>query len=67
VTNLGYLFTNGLQRRIVPEVLTGVLAVVVVAVIVDLLLIGAGRLLLPWQRTVNRRAHHTPTLTTAMS
>lgn len=67
VTNLGYLFTNGLQRRIVPEVLTGVLAVVVVAVIVDLLLIGAGRLLLPWQRTVNRRAHHTPTLTAAMS
>ena len=27
ITNLGYLFTNGLQRRIIPEVLAGVVAV----------------------------------------
>ncbi|WP_460776379.1 ABC transporter permease [Microbacterium sp. GXF7504] len=50
ITNLGYLFTNGLQRRIVPEVLTGVLAVVIVALLVDLLLVMAGRLLMPWTR-----------------
>ncbi|WP_309127230.1 ABC transporter permease subunit [Microbacterium sp.] len=50
VENLGYLFTNGLQRRIVPEVLAGVVAVVVMALIVDALLVLAGRMLMPWTR-----------------
>lgn len=50
VTNLGYLFTNGLQRRIIPEVLAGVLAVVVVALVIDLLLMLAGRAAMPWTR-----------------
>ncbi|TXK17144.1 ABC transporter permease [Homoserinibacter sp. GY 40078] len=48
VDNLGYLFTNGLQRRIVPEVLAGVVAVTVIALIVDGLLVLAGRMLMPW-------------------
>lgn len=52
ITNLGYLFTNGLQRRILPEVLAGVLAVVILAVFIDLLLLLAGRLVLPWTRRV---------------
>lgn len=51
VTNLGYLFTNGLQRRIIPEVLAGVLAVVVIALIIDLLLLLAGRAIMPWTRS----------------
>ncbi|WP_308493478.1 ABC transporter permease [Microbacterium terrisoli] len=50
VTNLGYLFTNGLQRRIVLEVLAGIVAVMVIALIIDLLLVIAGRLLMPWAR-----------------
>jgi osmoprotectant transport system permease protein len=50
VQNLGYLFTNGSQRRIIPEVLAGVIAVVVIAVLIDLLLIAAGRVLMPWNR-----------------
>lgn len=50
VTNLGYLFTNGLQRRIIPEVLAGIAAVVLITVIIDLLLVLAGRVLLPWAR-----------------
>ena len=50
VQNLGYLFTNGSQRRIIPEVLAGVVAVVVIAVLIDLLLVVAGRLLMPWNR-----------------
>ncbi len=56
VTNLGYLFTNGLQRRIIPEVLAGVVAVVVVALVIDLLLLLLGRALMPWTRaaTVTR-------------
>lgn len=48
VTNLGYLFTNGFQRRIVEEILAGVVAVALVALVVDLLLVLAGRVMLPW-------------------
>ncbi|WP_300269271.1 ABC transporter permease [Microbacterium sp.] len=50
VENLGYLFTNGLQRRIIAEVLAGVLAVVIIALIIDLLLLLAGRAIMPWAR-----------------
>ncbi|MDQ1178411.1 ABC transporter permease [Microbacterium sp. 20-116] len=62
IQNIGYLFTNGLQRRIIPEVFAGVIAVVVLALIIDLLLVVAGRLLMPWTRgtkTVSRQANRT--------
>lgn len=57
VQNLGYLFTNGFQRRIVAEVFAGVLAVVVIALLVDLLLVFIGRLAMPWlpRRSPTRR------------
>lgn len=50
VTNLGYLFTNGLQRRILEEVFAGVAAVVIVALVIDVLLVLAGRAIMPWTR-----------------
>ncbi|KQR90625.1 MULTISPECIES: ABC transporter permease [Microbacterium] len=50
VENLGYLFTNGLQRRITEEVLSGVVAVMVIALLIDALLVLGGRLLMPWAR-----------------
>lgn len=50
VNNLGYLFTNGLQRRIIAEVLAGVVAVVIIALVIDALLLLAGRALMPWTR-----------------
>ncbi|WP_426321114.1 ABC transporter permease [Microbacterium sp. E-13] len=50
VDNLGYLFTNGSQRRIIAEVFAGVAAVVLIAVIIDVLLMLAGRVLMPWTR-----------------
>ena len=50
IQNIGYLFTNGLQRRIIPEVFAGVVAVVVLALVIDLVLVIAGRLLMPWTR-----------------
>jgi len=59
VTNLGYLFTNGLQRRILEEVFAGVVAVVILALVIDVLLVLLGRLLMPWSRTarpIRRRA-----------
>ena len=55
VTNLGYLFTNGLQRRIIAEVFAGVIAVVVIALLIDLLLTLAGRALMPWTRATSTR------------
>lgn len=62
IQNIGYLFTNGLQRRIIPEVFAGVVAVVVLALVIDLLLVVAGRLLMPWTRqtkTVSRISNRT--------
>ena len=50
VNNLGYLFTNGFARRITEEVLVGVVAVALIALVVDLLLVLAGRLATPWLR-----------------
>ena len=52
IDNLGYLFTNGYQRQIVEEILAGVVAVVVIALLVDALLVLLGRAALPWTRTV---------------
>lgn len=48
VESLGYLFTNGSQRRIVPEILVGVIMVVLIALIIDFLLARVGRVLMPW-------------------
>ncbi len=59
VTNLGYLFTNGLQRRIIVEVFAGVVAVVVLALLIDLLLILLGRALMPWTRAASASARTT--------
>lgn len=57
VESLGYLFTNGFQRRIVPEILAGVVMVVLIALIVDFLLARLGRILMPWapRRVSDRR------------
>lgn len=56
VTNLGYLFENGLQRRIIAEVFAGVVAVVIIALLVDLVLLLLGRALMPWTRATSKTA-----------
>jgi len=48
VQSLGYFFTDGFQRRIIPEVLTGVVMTVVVALVFDGLLLLIGRMIMPW-------------------
>lgn len=48
VDSLGYLFTNGYQRKIVPEIFVGVVMIVVIALVVDFLLVLLGRALMPW-------------------
>jgi osmoprotectant transport system permease protein len=55
VQNLGYLFTNGSQRNIIPEIFAGVVAVVLIAVVVDALLMLGGRGAMPWTRRTRPR------------
>ena len=51
VRSLGYFFTDGSQRHIPLEVLTGVVLTMLVALIIDGLLVLLGRLVMPWTRS----------------
>ncbi|MDM4761791.1 ABC transporter permease [Galbitalea sp. SE-J8] len=51
---LGYLFTDGYSRDFPAEVLIGIVATLVIAVVFDLVIVAAGRILLPWQRPARR-------------
>jgi osmoprotectant transport system permease protein len=50
ISSLGTLLTDGFQRGIAAEVVTGVVLTVALAVTLDLLLAGVGRALTPWAR-----------------
>ena len=50
MSGLGYLFTDGYQRNFPTEILTGIVGTVLIAVLFDVLLVLAGRMLLPWAR-----------------
>jgi osmoprotectant transport system permease protein len=54
VSSLGYFFLNGLNRRFPTEIFTGIVGVIVIAVVFDLLLVLLGRLVLPWARVTTR-------------
>ena len=47
---LGKMFTDGFQRDIPQEILTGIVLVLLMALIVDGLILLLGRLLTPWDR-----------------
>ncbi|SKB01664.1 osmoprotectant transport system permease protein [Agreia bicolorata] len=53
IKSLGLLFTDGLQRNIVAEVATGMVATIALALVIDFALVLAGRMLMPWTRTVS--------------
>lgn len=55
VDSLGYLFTNGSQRRIVSEIFTGVVMVMIIALVVDTVLVRLGRWLMPWSVATKKR------------
>ncbi len=57
VHSLGMLFTDGFQRGIIAEVVTGIVGTVVLAVVIDRLLVAAGWLLMPWLRARPRPAN----------
>lgn len=54
VRSLGMLFTDGFQRGIIAEVITGIVGTVLLAITIDRALVGLGWLLLPWTRRVRR-------------
>ncbi|MBT8158889.1 MULTISPECIES: ABC transporter permease [Arthrobacter] len=50
VGNLGILFTDGLQRAFVTEVVVGIVAILLLALIMDTALVLLEKLLTPWTR-----------------
>jgi osmoprotectant transport system permease protein len=54
--NLGYLFLNGRQRNNLEEILVGIAASVLIALLFDLILVALGRLLMPWHEAARVRA-----------
>ena len=55
VQSLGTLFTDGLRRSILEEIAVGIALTVVLAVLLDLVLRGAGSALTRWQRAGTAR------------
>lgn len=55
VSSLGYFFLNGLNRRFPTEIFTGIVGVILIAVVFDLVLVLIGRLVLPWARVAQQR------------
>ena len=56
VQSLGYLFTDGFQRRIEAEILTGIVMTIAVAALFDFVLLAVGRALLPWHKILQAQA-----------
>lgn len=54
--NIGFLFTDGRQRQFLEEILVGVAASLVIALVFDTLLVLLGRVLMPWSRRASRRS-----------
>ena len=50
VRSLGWLFTNGFQRGLTAEILTGLVVTVLLAVVLDGAVVLGGRALMPWTR-----------------
>ncbi|MCS4485262.1 ABC transporter permease subunit [Gleimia sp. 6138-11-ORH1] len=56
ISSLGLLFTDGLQRSIMASVITGIVMTVILAVLIDLLLVGIGRLLMPFPQAKTHKS-----------
>jgi len=65
VINLGDLFTEGFQRAFYTEIITGIVAVLVVAAVFDLILNLVGRALMPWNHRNRSKAARRPVVTVA--
>lgn len=54
IPSLGNLLTDGFQRGIHAEIVTGIVATMLVAVVLDLLLVALGAVVTPWRRRAPR-------------
>ncbi len=54
IQSLGSLFTDGFQRGIQAEIVAGIVLTVAVALALDGLVVGIGRLMMPWTRRQKR-------------
>lgn len=54
VSSLGNLFTDGLQRGFITEVVIGIVGIMLIALFFDAILLVAGRFVMPWT-TADRR------------
>ena len=52
---LGSLFLNGRQRNNLEEILIGIVASILIALLFDVILVALGRVLMPWQTTAPLR------------
>lgn len=50
VQSLGTLFTEGFQRSFPTQIIAGLVGTILLAVLVDAILVGLGRLTMPWTR-----------------
>jgi osmoprotectant transport system permease protein len=50
IPNLGFFFTDGLRRAFLTEIMVGIVATLVLAVVMDALLVLLERVLTPWSR-----------------
>jgi osmoprotectant transport system permease protein len=53
VGGLGELFTEGFQLNFPTEIITGILLIMLLALVSDALLLGLGRVATPWNRVVS--------------
>ena len=56
IGGFGRLFTDGFQRSYLTQIFVGIALTLLLALVVDLLLVGLWRLLTPWTRAGVRRA-----------
>jgi osmoprotectant transport system permease protein len=56
IESLGSLFTDGFQRGIPLEILTGIVLTIAMALMIDLLIVLLGSVLMPWTRPVPARS-----------
>jgi osmoprotectant transport system permease protein len=55
IYSLGYFFIDGYQRDFPTEIIVGLVLIIALALVCDVLLVGARRLLTPWQPRHARR------------
>jgi osmoprotectant transport system permease protein len=56
IQSLGTMILTGYRRQFYTEILTGIVGILVISLLFDLILLLAGRLLMPWASTPSLRA-----------